>query len=164
MQESGGRRIKRAIHIDMGTVRFLTDEEIVHFGRFVILKDYVAAKVNELEEYNREQSTDPDLIPNARRLTNLGMLRAYITNYLRQHPMIHQDLTFLIRQLAPTPDGLPMEIYVFVNDVRWATYEAVQADIFDHIVAMVPEFGLRVYQRPAGSDIADAPRETAAAA
>ncbi len=164
MQESGGRRIKRAIHIDMGTVRFLTDEEIVHFGRFVLLKDYVAAKVNELEEYNREQSTDPDLIPNARRLTNLGMLRAYITNYLRQHPMIHQDLTFLIRQLAPTPEGLPMEIYVFVNDVRWATYEAVQADIFDHIVAMVPEFGLRVYQRPAGSDIADAPRETAAAA
>src|SRR5690606_909234 len=89
MQDSGGRRIKRAVHIDMGTVRFLTDEEIAHFGRFVLLKDYVAGKVEELKEYNRENSADPDVIANSRRLTNLGMLRAYIASYLRQHPMIH---------------------------------------------------------------------------
>ena len=164
MQESGGRRIKRAIHIDMGTVRFLSDEEVAHFGRFALLKDYVAAKVKDLEEYNREQGVDPNVIPNARRLTNLGMLRAYITSYLRQHPMIHQDLTFLVRQLAPTPEGLPMEIYVFVKDVRWANYEAVQADVFDHILTMIPEFGLRVYQRPAGSDLVDVSRDAAVAA
>ncbi len=164
MQDSGGRRIKRAVHIDMGTVRFLTDEEIAHFGRFVLLKDYVAGKVQELKEYNRENSADSDVIANSRRLTNLGMLRAYISSYLRQHPMIHQNLTFLVRQLAPTSEGLPIEIYVFVQDVRWAVYEAVQADIFDHILTIVPEFGLRVYQRPAGSDLAQTTRDAAAAA
>lgn len=157
MQESGGRRIKRAVHIDMSSVRFLTDEEVAHFGRFVLLKDYVAGKVKELAEYNQKHCSDPSVIANARRLTNLGMLRAYITNYLRQHPMIHQDMTFLVRHLAPTAEGLPIEIYVFVADVRWAVYESVQADIFDHILTIVPEFGLRVYQRPSGADLAILP-------
>ncbi|MEX2571144.1 MAG: mechanosensitive ion channel domain-containing protein [Gemmatimonadota bacterium] len=154
MEDSGGRRIKRAIHIDMGTVRFLSEEEVAHFGRFVLLRDYVAAKTPELDEYNRQHCTDPSVIANARRLTNLGMLRAYVWAYLRQHPMIRQDMTFLVRQLAPTAEGLPLEIYVFVRDIRWANYEAIQADIFDHIVTIFPEFGLRVYQRPAGSDLA----------
>ena len=153
MQEAGGRRIKRALNIDMSTVRFLTQEEIARFRDFLLLREYVDRKVAELEEYNRAHNPDPEMVVNGRRLTNMGMLRAYVTTYLRQHPMIHQELTFLVRQLAPGPEGLPLEIYVFVNDVRWAVYEGVQADIFDHILAITPEFGLRVYQRPAGSDL-----------
>ena len=153
MQESGGRRIKRAVHIDMSTVRFLSEEEIARFRDFLLLREYVDRKVEELEQYNREHNPDPEMVVNARRLTNLGMLRAYVAAYLHQHPMIHQKLTFLVRQLAPGPEGLPLEIYVFVNDVRWAVYEGVQSDIFDHILAIIPEFGLRVYQQPAGSDL-----------
>jgi miniconductance mechanosensitive channel len=154
MQESGGRRIKRAFHVDMNTIRFLDPEEIEHYGRFVLLREYVAAKKAELEAYNRAQCLEPELIPNARRLTNVGMLRAYLVRYLRQHPHIHQSMTFLVRQLQPTPEGLPMEIYVFSSDTAWANYEGIQADIFDHVLAMLPEFGLRVYQRPSGGDLA----------
>ncbi len=156
MQETGGRRIKRSFHIDMSTIRFLTEEEIDRFGRFVLLQDYIAQKKKELKEHNRTHAAEPGYVANARRLTNVGTLRAYITAYLRQHPGIHQDLTFLVRQLQPGPEGLPIEIYVFVNDVRWAVYEGVQADVFDHILAMVPEFGLRVYQKPSGGDVAAA--------
>ena len=159
MYESGGRRIKRAIHVDMSTIRFLTDEEVEHFGRFVLLQDYIAQKKKELEEYNRAQQVGDGVIANARRLTNIGTLRAYIIDYLRQHPHIHQDMTFLVRQLAPTPEGLPLEIYVFTNDTRWAVYEGIQADIFDHILAMVPQFGLRVFQKPSGQDIVSALQE-----
>lgn len=154
MHEEGGRRIKRAIYINTATIRFLTDEEIERYARFALLKDYIPAKLAELAEYNARFAHDASVIPNARRLTNVGTLRAYIVEYLRSHPNIHQDMTFLIRQLAPTPEGLPLEIYVFTNDTRWAEYEAIQADIFDHILSMVPEFGLRVYQRPSGHDVA----------
>ncbi len=150
MFEGGGRRIKRAIHINTSTIRFLTPQEIERFSKFALLRDYMAQKLAELEAYNAAQ--DPNLIFNARRLTNIGTLRAYIINYLRAHPMIHQELTFLVRQLAPTPEGLPLEIYVFSRDTKWANYEAIQADIFDHVLAMVPEFGLSVYQRPSGRD------------
>lgn len=154
MQESGGRRIKRSFNIDMNTIRFLDSAEIAHFGKFVLLREYVDRKVAEIEEYNREHAADPGLIANARRMTNMGMLRAYVVNYLRQHPKIHQRMTFLVRQLEPTAEGLPLEIYVFTNDIAWASYEAIQADIFDHILAMVPEFGLGVYQAPSGRDLA----------
>lgn len=153
MQQSGGRRIKRAINLDMTSVRFLSPEEIEHFRQFHLLRDYVDRKAHELEEYNRKHNPDGDAIVNARRLTNLGMLRAYVTEYLRRHPMIHQELTFLVRQLAPGPTGIPLEIYVFVSDVRWAIYEGVQADVFDHLLAMIPEFGLRVFQQPSGADL-----------
>jgi miniconductance mechanosensitive channel len=156
MQESGGRRIKRAFHIDMGTIRFLTEEEIERFSRFVLLKDYMAQKKRELEEHNRIHAAEPGYVANARRLTNIGTLRAYIVAYLRQHPGIHQEMTLLVRQLQPGPEGLPIEIYVFTNDTRWAVYEGIQADIFDHILAMVPVFGLRVYQKPSGGDVAAA--------
>lgn len=154
MFEGGGRRIKRAIHINMATIRFLTDAEIERLSRFVLLRSYFAGKREELREYNARFADDPAAIVNARRLTNVGTLRAYIIAYLRSHPKIHQDLTFLVRQLAPTPEGLPIEIYVFTNDTRWSYYEAIQADIFDHVLAVVPEFGLRVYQRPSGHDVA----------
>ncbi|MEW6764863.1 MAG: mechanosensitive ion channel domain-containing protein [Pseudomonadota bacterium] len=153
MSESGARRIKRAIHVDMSTIRFLTPDEVEHFGRFALLNDYMATKKVELAAYNREHAGDGQLVPHARRLTNAGTLRAYIVNYLRQHPKIRQDMTLLVRQLEPTPKGLPIEIYVFSNDIAWANYEDIQSDIFDHILAMVPEFGLNVYQEPSGNDL-----------
>jgi miniconductance mechanosensitive channel len=153
MSDSGGRRIKRSLHIDMTTIRFLDAEQVEHFRRFALLRDYVDGKVREIEAYNREHCRDPDFAPNSRRMTNVGMLRAYMVAYLRQNPKIHQEMTFLVRQLAPTPEGLPLEIYVFSNDIRWAEYEGIQADVFDHVLAMVPELGLRVYQKPSGADL-----------
>lgn len=155
MQEAGGRRIKRAFHIDMGTIRFLTEEEIERFGRFVLLKDYIAQKKKELEEHNRIHAAEPGYIANARRLTNIGTLRAYIVEYLRQHPMLRKDMTLMVRQLQPGPEGLPLEIYCFTADTRWPVYESIQADIFDHVLAMVPEFGLKIYQKPSGRDVAE---------
>lgn len=153
MQESGGRRIKRAFNIDVSTIRFLSDEEVEHFGRYALLRDYIAQKREELEEHNLRQVHGDEMIANERRLTNVGTLRAYIVNYLRQHPKIHQGMTFIVRQLEPNSKGLPIEIYVFVADTGWVAYEGVQADVFDHILAIVPAFGLSVYQEPSGEDI-----------
>src|SRR5690606_7055075 len=161
MFETGGRRIKRAVHINTSTIRFLTDEEIERFSRFVLLRDYMKAKLEELAEFNAKHAAGPSVIANARRLTNIGTLRAYIIAYLRNHPQINHDLTFLVRQLEPTPEGLPIQIYVFTKDTRWAYYEGIQADIFDHILAIVPEFGLSVYQRPSGRDLAQALADSA---
>jgi miniconductance mechanosensitive channel len=152
MSESGGRRIKRAIHIDTSTIRFLTEDEIDRFSRFVLLRDYVEDKVRELEIYNAAYGDDPEMIVNARRLTNAGTFRAYVVNYLRSHSGINQGMIQLVRQLQPTPEGLPLEIYVFTSDINWIPYEGIQSDIFDHILSIASEFGLRVYQRPSGSD------------
>ena len=157
--EGGGRRIKRAIHINTATIRFLSDEELARLSRFVLLKDYIAAKRELLEEYNAPFADDPAAIVNARRLTNVGTFRAYIAAYLRSRPDIRQDMTFLVRQLSPTPEGLPLEIYVFTNDTRWAYYEGIQSDVFDHILSVVSEFGLQVYQRPSGHDLGSLTRE-----
>lgn len=154
MFEGGGRRIKRSLFINMATIRFLTEDEIARFERFSLLRDYIRSKRVELSETAGMASDDAAHLVNRRRLTNVGTLRAYIIAYLRKHPRIHQEMTFLVRQLAPTPEGLPLEIYVFSNDTRWAEYEAIQADIFDHVLAMVPEFGLTVYQRPSSHDAA----------
>jgi miniconductance mechanosensitive channel len=153
MSESGGRRIKRDLHIDQSTIRFLTEEEAERFKRFELLKSYIAEKEDLLEEANRplaEMDGDP---VNAHRLTNIGTLRAYILAYLRAHPSINQGMTLLVRQREPTPDGLPIQIYCFTATTRWAEYEGIQSDIFDHILAIVPEFGLRVFQHPSGQDI-----------
>jgi miniconductance mechanosensitive channel len=155
MFDSGGRRIMRSIHIDMSTVRFLTPDEIARFKRIIVLKSYIEAKIDEVERYNREV-IPPDVADvkvNQRALTNLGTFRAYVTDYLRNHPQIHKELTFLVRQLEPTPQGIPIQIYVFTTDTRWGFYEGIQADIFDHLLAVMPEFGLRVFQQPAGSDL-----------
>jgi miniconductance mechanosensitive channel len=159
MFEVGGRRIKRAIHINTASIRFLTEPEIERFGRFALLEEHVATKLAELRAHNAQYAGRPDAIVNARRLTNIGMLRAYITAYLRNRPDIRQDLTFLVRQLAPTPEGLPLQLYIFTSDTRWAYYEGIQADIFDHILALMPEFGLTVYQRPSGRDFGAAALE-----
>jgi len=157
MQESGGRRIKRAFHIDQTTVRFLSEEEVDRFGEWELLSDYVRGKREELADYNREHpGGDGIRVPNQRRLTNIGTLRAYIIEYLRRHPGVHQGMILMVRQLAPGPEGLPIELYVFTSDIRWLAYEGIQGDIFDHILATVPEFGLRIYQKPSGADLSRA--------
>jgi miniconductance mechanosensitive channel len=152
MEESGGRRIKRAINIDMKTVAFLSDELRTRLMKIQILKEYIVNKQKEMEKFNLENGVDNSVLVNGRRLTNLGTFRAYVEAYLRNHPKIHNDMTFLVRQLKPTEAGLPIEIYVFANDQEWARYEAIQADIFDHLLAVIPEFGLQVFQNPSGDD------------
>ncbi len=155
MSESGGRRIKRSLHIDMSTIRFLDDEDIRRFEKFALLQEYMASKQQELTEANKEHAADPSIVINARRLTNIGTFRSYVVEYLKQNHKIHKGMTFLVRQLQPTPDGLPMEIYIFSNVTTWVEYEGIQADIFDHLLSILPEFGLMVFQRPAGSDITE---------
>jgi miniconductance mechanosensitive channel len=153
MTESGGRRIKRAINIDMGSIRFCNDEMLSRFSRIEYISDYLKAKREEIAEWNATHNVDPTSVINGRRLTNIGTFRSYVVAYLRNHPMVHQEMTFLVRQLRPTEYGLPLEIYVFSCDQEWANYEALQADIFDHLLAVVPEFDLRVFQSPSGSDV-----------
>jgi miniconductance mechanosensitive channel len=153
MSESGGRRIKRSLNIDLSSIRFLSADEVRRFEQFALLKDYIAAKQADLKAYN-DALAAPGGDVNLRRLTNIGTLRAYIFNYLKHHPKIHQHMTLIVRQLQPGADGLPIEIYCFSNDIQWANYEDIQSDIFDHTLAILSEFGLRVYQQPAGSDIA----------
>ncbi len=152
MEKSGGRRIKRAIFIDIASIKFCDENMLLKFGKFQFLKDYLKSKNEEIKNYNIEKNIDPSELINGRRLTNIGTFRAYIAEFLKNHPQVRQDMTFLIRQLAPTENGLPIEIYVFSNDIEWANYEAIQADIFDHILAAVPEFDLRVFQNPTGYD------------
>jgi miniconductance mechanosensitive channel len=153
MSESGGRRIKRAIQIDMNSVEFCTQQMIDRFRRIDDLKDYIDKKQAELRDWNAKHDIDDSVLVNGRRMTNLGTFRAYLVSYLRNHPMINQNMTFLVRQLPPAADGLPIEIYVFSADKRWAAYEDIQSDIFDHILAVIPEFDLRVYQQPSGKDV-----------
>jgi len=152
MAESDGRRIKRAINIDMNSIRLCDDALLGRLVRIHLLTDYIKTKREEIAAYNNEHSFDEDCLVNGRRLTNVGTYRAYIVAFLRQHPMINQDMTFLVRQLAPTSQGLPLEVYVFSKDKVWANYEAIQADIFDHLLAVIPEFDLHVFQQPAGTD------------
>lgn len=153
MQETGGRRIKRPLHLDVNSVRFLTDEEIEHLGRYEFLTDYMERKREELAEANAQADGDGEVIAERRRLTNVGTFRAYALHYLKNHSRVRQDLTLLVRQLEPGPEGLPLEIYCFANETAWATYESIQADLFDHFLAILPEFGLRAYQKPAGRDL-----------
>ena len=153
IEESGGRRIKRSIYIDMNSIRFCTDEMLERFGKFYYLTDYIRSKKKEIEEYNRQNEVDPDQLVNGRRMTNIGTFRAYVQAYLKNHPALHKDMTLLVRQLAPSQYGLPIEIYCFTNDIDWAVYESVQSDIFDHILAIVPQFDLQIFQSPSGKDI-----------
>jgi miniconductance mechanosensitive channel len=153
MSDSGGRRIKRSLLLDQNSIRFLTDEETAKFKRFALLKDYITTKRQELSTDNIGLTNDDAADVNLRRLTNIGTFRAYIVNYLRGRADISDTMTFLVRQLPPGADGLPIEIYIFTNTTEWVSYEDIQADIFDHLLAIIPEFGLRVYQKPSGMDI-----------
>ena len=153
MSESGGRRIKRSLRIDMSSVRFLGDGEIDELGRRELLHDYMRESMDRIARYNEARAAgNPGVIPEIRRLTNLGTFRVYVQKYLEAHPKTHKEMTLLTRQLAPGPEGIPIEIYCFSNDTAWARYEGFQGDIFDHLIAVLPEFGLRAFQSPAGSD------------
>lgn len=153
MEESGGRRIKRHIKIDMQSVKFLNLAMIEKFKKIAYLEEYIEKKEKELAEYNKKNNFDDSVLVNGRRMTNLGVFRKYLEEYLRHHPKIHQNMTFLVRHLQPDEKGIPIEIYVFSKDQEWAKYEAIQADIFDHILAVIPEFELSVFQFPTGSDL-----------
>lgn len=153
MSESGGRRIKRPLHIDLQSVRFLDTDEIHGLERFRLLRDYLASKREEIQGYNEALGDDGGLPVNARRLTNLGTFRAYVLAYLRAHPRMRADDILMVRQLEPTACGLPLEIYGFTATTAWVDYEGIQADIFDHLIAIAPEFGLRIYQEPSGQDL-----------
>lgn len=153
MQESGGRRIKRSVNIDMRSIRFCTPDMLEKYRKITYLKNYIDAKTAEIEAYNSELALQPDDLVNGRHLTNVGTFRMYLVEYLKNHPKIHKEMTFLVRQLPPGKNGLPIEIYVFSSDQAWANYETIQADIFDHILAVLPEFELKIYQEPSGWDL-----------
>lgn len=152
MSESGGRRIKRSINIDMNSIKFCSNEMTERFRKFKVIGRYINQKLSEIEKFNTENNVVDDGQINGRSLTNIGTFRAYIEGYLRNHNKIHDEMTFLVRQLSPSSSGLPIEIYVFANDTDWINYESIQSDIFDHLLAVVPEFDLKVFQHPSGSD------------
>ena len=153
MQESGGRRIKRSLYLDQTSIRFLTAEDTERLSAFAPLEAYIRDKRTELAAWNEKLGERAKVPANTRRATNIGTLRAYIDNYLRNHPGVHQGMTIMVRQLPPGPEGLPLEIYCFTNTIAWVAYEGIQADIFDHLYAILPEFDLRVFQNPSGSDM-----------
>lgn len=153
MMETGGRRIKRTVLIDSTSVEFMSDEDIKRLNQSKLLAPYFQQKLEEVEKYNKEHDLDMSLRINGRRLTNLGTFRAYLGNYLKNHSQIHQELTLMVRQLEASANGIPVEIYAFTKTTDWAVYEGIQSDIFDHIFAVLPEFGLRVHQAPTGYDV-----------
>ncbi len=153
MEESSGRRIKRSIFIDVNSIEFCDDEALSRYSKIDYIKEYLEAKKNEVLAHNEQTGTTAESRANGRRLTNIGTFRAYVLAYLKHHPDINQNLTILARQLAPTDSGLPIEIYAFSADKNWANYEIIQADIFDHLFAVIHEFDLRVFQKPTGVDL-----------
>jgi len=155
MKESGGRRIKRAIYVDMTSIKFCTEEMLKRFEKIEYIKEYLDNKKREIEAYNKEHNIDLSSIVNGRHLTNIGIFRAYLEHYLKNHPKLNKNMTQIVRQLQPTEKGLPLEIYAFTNDTDWVNYEAVQSDIFDHIFAVIPEFDLRIYQGVSGYDLSN---------
>ena len=154
MSDAGGRRIKRALLLDQASVRFLDAGERARLRRIALIDGYLDRQREELEAFNARLAAAGKDPVNNRRATNLGTFRAYVTAYLRSHPGVHQEMTLMVRQLDPTPQGLPMEIYCFSADTDWVAHENLAGDIFDHLLAVLPEFGLRIYQQPGGGDVA----------
>ncbi|HSG68366.1 MAG TPA: mechanosensitive ion channel domain-containing protein, partial [Bacteroidales bacterium] len=155
MEESGGRRIKRSINIDMNSVKFCTLEMLERFRKFEYVTDYIDKTEKVLSDYNAKRNIDNSVMVNGRRQTNLGVFRAYLKSYLEDNPKLNKEMTFMVRQLQPTSEGIPMEIYVFSKDQEWEKYETIQADIFDHVLAVIPAFDLRVFQNPSGHDFSN---------
>jgi miniconductance mechanosensitive channel len=153
MKESGVRRIKRSISIDMSSVKFCTEEMLEKFRKISLIRDYIDSTQAELEKYNTENNIDNSVPVNGRRQTNIGIFRAYLEEYLLHHPMVHNDSDQLVRQLQPASSGIPIEIYAFIVETGFIKFEKVQSDIFDHILAIVPQFDLRLFQSPTGEDL-----------
>jgi len=155
MSQSGGRHIKRSIHIDMSCIKFCDNGMLERFSEIHRLKNFLDSRIRDIEEHNRTIIKNHSSVVDLRNLTNIGVLRYYILHYLKEHPKIHNDSdkwTFMVRQLPPGENGLPIEVYVFSNDVKWENYEELMSDIFDHILAVIPLFDLRVFQNPTGGD------------
>lgn len=152
MMQSGGRRIKRSIIIDVASIKFYQQEELKELSKINLLSKYLSEKDTEINEERQRLGLTADDIGNTRQLTNIGTFRAYISAYLAQHPKIHENMTCMVRQLPSTQAGVPLELYCFSNDQNWTNYEAIQADIFDHIFAMAPLFDIRIFQHPTGND------------
>ncbi len=152
MTESGGRRIKRSLNLDQNSIRFLEQDEISQLGKLRLLRGYLDGKVTEIDHWNLDFQGDKNHEGDRRRLTNIGTFRAYVEAYLQNHPKIRNDMTLLVRQLPSSSTGLPIEVYCFTNTTAWAEYEGIQSDLFDHLISIVPAFGLSVFQEPAGSD------------
>ncbi|MCD8167594.1 MAG: mechanosensitive ion channel family protein [Bacteroides sp.] len=152
MFDSGGRRVKRSINIDMNSVKFCTPEMLEKYRKIHLLQDYVEETEEVIRRYNEENNIDNSILVNGRRQTNLGIFRSYLTTYLKTHPAVNHSMMTMVRQLQPTGEGIPMELYFFTANTAWVVYEGVQADAFDHILAIMPEFGLRVFQNPSGAD------------
>ncbi|MEN4920321.1 mechanosensitive ion channel domain-containing protein [Achromobacter spanius] len=153
MFESGGRRIKRTVRIDAASVRFLTDEEAQRLMRFRLLHDYLQTKTQDIAQANQTMGELASVPANRRRLTNIGTLRAYALAFLKQNPEIRQDMAMMVRMMEPTSEGIPIEVYCFTAVTAWVEYERIQGDVFDHLLAILPELGLRLYQQPSGADI-----------
>jgi miniconductance mechanosensitive channel len=152
MEESGGRRIKRSIYIDMNSIKFCDNEMVERFKKFQLITDYVNDKTKEVESFNNDNNVDKSFNVNGRSLTNIGTFRAYVESYLKDKKYINHDYTFLIRQLDPTDKGVPIQLYIFLSEQDWVPFEGLQSDIFDHLFAVLPEFDLKVYQSPTGGD------------
>lgn len=157
MQESGGRRVKRSVNIDMNSVRFCTPQMLDKYRRIKLLADYIDQTEQVIKAYNAEQEIDNSILVNGRRQTNLGVFRAYLNAYLHNLPGVRDDMTLLVRHLQPTDHGIPIELYFFTRTTQWELYEKIQADVFDHLLAIVPEFDLRVFQSPTGADFNPSP-------
>jgi len=155
MSDSGGRRIKRNICFDVSSIQFANEKQLERWKQIGYVRDHLAAKQEEIAQDNEKLGEAANVLGNGRRLTNIGTFRAYTLQYLKNHPHIAPDKTLLVRQLQPTPNGLPLEIYCFVNNTAWAFYEGVQSDIFDHLLAVAKVFDLEVYQQPSGSDLSE---------
>ena len=153
MDNSGGRRIKRSILIKINTIHFLTDTDIEHYKKIALLTDYVTTAYDEVKKHNLDHNIDKSLLINGRNLTNFGLFRKYLDEYLKQHPKINQELLFMSRQLQPTANGIPLEVYAFSKNKSWLAYEKDMSDIFDHILASIKYFNLEVFEAPSGSDI-----------
>ena len=153
MQQSGGRRIKRSLYIDASGVRFLHDDEEQRLSKVRLLTDYIGRKQAELKSWNEAQGNVAALSANRRRMTNIGTFRAYALAYLKSHPEIQPNMTCMVRQMQTTAQGIPLEIYCFTRTTAWVDYERIQGDIFDYLLAVMPEFGLNLYQQPSGTDL-----------
>ena len=148
MEKSGGRRIKRALIVKQNSVRFLSDEDVNRLKKIQLIADYLSNRSQIIEKYNTEHQINKEIPVNGRNLTNLGVFRKYIETYIEKHPAINKDMMIMTRQLAPTTQGIPIEIYAFSSDKRWQNYEYIMADIFDHVIAAIPYFGLNIFELP----------------
>jgi len=153
MQESGGRRIKRSILIKQSSIKFLTDEKIEEYKKIQSVKSYIEHRQREILKFNEKTSADKSVLINGRNQTNFGIFRKYVNGYLHENSAVNKELSLMVRQLEPTSKGIPLEIYCFISDKRWENFEAVMADIFDHVIASVPYFDLEIFEEPTGKDL-----------